>query len=201
MRPRSLSLSEPCSLLTQSRRQSCHGSDTTRWRSPLLQPFNLLDRQIAVLRRDPCISPSSDGQLLHHEINGSAQRPKMSCVAVPVRRSLRNLICRYPVYVGRKIKFHHRVLSVAWIRRRRSAPSSISSRMFNSSGNGCREQSRHSFRARPRNSACLGRCCITFPPPIFFRPFWRPYFSLVATHWPRLARLLLRANPPDPGRA
>jgi hypothetical protein len=113
MRPRSLSLSEPCSLLTQSRRQSCHGSDTTRWRSPLLQPFNLLDRQIAVLRRDPCISPSSDGQLLHHEINGSAQRPKMSCVAVPVRRSLRNLICRYPVYVGRKIKFHHRVLSVA----------------------------------------------------------------------------------------
>src|SRR6185503_10987362 len=24
---------------------------------------------------------------------------------------------------------------------------------------------------------------------IFLRPFWRPYFSLVATHWPRLARL------------
>src|SRR5690349_15867485 len=74
----------------------------------LTAAFNLLDRQIAVLRRDPYISPSSDGQLLHHEINGSAQRPKMSCVAVPVRRSLRNLICRYPVYVGGKIEFHHR---------------------------------------------------------------------------------------------
>src|SRR6185436_3657430 len=145
---------------------------------PLLQPFNLLDRQIAVLRRDPCISPSSDGQLLHHESNGSAQRPKMSCVAVPVRRSLRNLICRYPVCVGRKIEFHHwpgikRCLDTS----PRSAPSSISSRMFNSSGNGCIEQSRHSFRARPRNSACLGRCCITFPPPNFFAPFLATLFQ------------------------
>ena len=137
-----------------------------------MQPFNLLDRQIAVLRCDPCISPSSDGQLLHHEINGSAQRPKMTCVAVPVRRSLRNLICRYPVYVGRKIEFHHR----PGIKRCLAAVR-LRLRMFNSSGNGCREQSRHSFRARPRNSACLGRCCITFPPPNFFAPFFATLFQ------------------------
>jgi len=75
----------------------------------LIAAFQPARSSDAILRRDACISPSSYGQLVHHEINSSAQRPKMSCVAASFRRSLRNLICRYPVYVDRKIEFHHRL--------------------------------------------------------------------------------------------
>src|SRR6185312_15161715 len=75
-------------------------------RAVLLELFNLLDRQIAVLRRNRHVSPISDGQLLHHEINGSAQGLKMSFMAAPVGSSLGHLICWHPVHVGRQIEFH-----------------------------------------------------------------------------------------------
>ena len=78
------------------------------------------------------------------------------------------------------------VLSVAWIRR--------PVRLRLASQAGCStHQAENSrgipFGARPRNSACLGRCCITFPPPNFFAPFLATLFQPSRNDWPRLARL------------
>ncbi len=81
-------------------------SGTASLTKPLVELFNLLDRQIAVLRSDPRVSPTRGGQLLHHEINGSAQGLKMSFMAAPVGAGLPDFICRHPVYVGRQIEFH-----------------------------------------------------------------------------------------------
>src|SRR4029453_14547249 len=75
-------------------------------RGALLQLFNLLDRQIAALRCDPCVTPPSEGQLVRTENNRFAQSFEMSFMAVPVRAGLRDLIRRHPVHVGRPIEFH-----------------------------------------------------------------------------------------------
>ena len=50
-----------------------------------MQFFNLLDRQVVVFRRDHHVSPIGDGEFVHHEINGTAQRLKMSFMAAPAR--------------------------------------------------------------------------------------------------------------------
>ena len=71
-----------------------------------MQFFNLLDRQVVVFRRDHHVSPIGDGEFVHHEINGTAQRLKMSFMAAPARPGLPDFICRHPVHVGRQIEFH-----------------------------------------------------------------------------------------------
>jgi dihydrofolate reductase len=72
----------------------------------LLQLFNLLDREITVRRPDPHVRPIGDGELVHHEINGTAQGLKMSFMAAPVWPGLPDFICRHPVHVSRQIEFH-----------------------------------------------------------------------------------------------